>query len=235
MTGSSNQRMPSSPKALRGAGRGRAVEAVVGVDHEAAVRAEKVLHRAGAGHVVGKLGAPDLDLHAVEAALEVALDAGDQLLQREGEVDAAAIGAGRVRRSAGHAPERLARAPAPDVPEGDVDGRIGEARDAAAADIVGVPVHRLGHRLDRAAVAAQQERREVVLDHRPYGVAAATAGVGVAGALRAVGQPDGGGDQLEVAVVAVLRVDKHLVERHLVEARLDRGDGVARLRHAGRR
>jgi hypothetical protein len=63
--------------------------------------------------------------------------------------------------------------------------------------------------------------------HRENRAAAEAAGVGVSGAVDAVGGSDRHGNQLEVRVVAVLGVGQDLVERHPEELGLEFGDVAA--------
>ena len=218
MIGSSNQTRPIGQEGLRRGDRLVHVQRVVGVDHQRDVRPDQFAHRAHAGDVLGQVGLADLDLDAVEAAREIAAHAGEQFLQREVQVDAAAVGAAAVARPTRHLPQRLAAPFAAQVPERDVHRRDREGSDAAAPHVVDLPLHGVVQRLDVVAVAADQEGREIVLDHRQHRVTAAPASIGIAGTFAAVGQAHGGGDQLEVRVVTVPGVGEHFGERHAMAA-----------------
>jgi hypothetical protein len=155
-------------------------KAVVRVHHEGGGGADAVADGGGAGDVVAEVGLADLDLHGVVALVEIAADAGDELLQGEVEVDAAAVDPRLAGGAAGHAPQGGVLAQALEVPKGDVEGGDGEGGDPAAADVVDVPQHRIVEGLGLGGVAAEQEGGEVVLDQGEDRVAAAAAGVGVA-------------------------------------------------------
>ena len=194
---------------------------VVGVDHEGAVGAQDLSDGASTVYVGCEVGLADFDFDAVIACCEIALGLGDQFLQRKVQVDAAAIRFAPVGGSARHLNERLTCAFAAGVPKRDVDGRDRERGNSAPRDVVDMPLHSVVEVIDLSAVFADQERRQVMLDHRGDGSATSATSIGIARAFAAIREADRGGDQLEMGMIAVLRVGQDLGERNLEKLDLD--------------
>ena len=196
---------------------------VVGVDGEHPIRPDELADGGDARDVLLQCGAPEFDFDALEALGEVGLDAAQQLRLVVGQVDPARVAPRAAVEAAEHAPQRLARALALEVPQGDVHGADGEGGDPAARDVVHVPRHRVVQPLDPPGVLPRHAGREVRLDHRLDRQAPLAARVGVTHALFPRGVGDAHDDELEVRVVAVLGVHQHLRQRHAVQLARHRG------------
>ena len=82
-----------------------------------------------------------------------------------------------------------------------------------------VPFQEIPDAVDVRAVASQDCRCQIVLDHGLDRVSAFAPGVRVTGSLAAVFQRHGGGHQLEMRVVAVPGVRQHFRQRNDEETR----------------
>ena len=123
--------------------------------------------------------------------------------------------------TASHLPERAAVRLTSQIPKGGIDRRDGKRGNAAAADVMDVPLHGVIERLDIFRVMSHEKRFQVVPDHRQYRGAAAPACVRIAGAVPAVGQSDRGGNEFEMRMVAVFGVGEDFFKRNAKEPCVD--------------
>ena len=162
-------------------------EALVGVDHDLELPADRLAHRGEPGDVLGHRRPPDLDLGAEETVGLRLQRLGDEFVGRE--VQPAAFGAvdrhARLRAARG-LPQRQPRAPAAPVPQRGVDRRQREARDRADRGRVGVEEEVAPDRLDAVGIAADEPGCEMIAQQRDDRRAAGADRVGVARALAAV-------------------------------------------------
>src|SRR3984893_9793517 len=165
----------------------------VDVDHQLRLRAQGLAHRRDPFDVL--LGfdladfrmiyqmaqmslrrrvAPDLHLHALEAAGAVALGLAGEIVDRLAFlVEAAArIGLDPVAAASEEAVERQFGDFSGDVPQSNVDAADRIHHDAAAAELAGAREHLLPQPFDQQGVLADQHRRQLLLDHPLSGAAA---------------------------------------------------------------
>src|SRR6266404_5464045 len=118
--------------------------------------------------------APDLHLHALEAAGAVALGLAGEIVDRLAFLVEAAAGIGLdpVAAAPEQAVERQFGDLAGDVPERDVDAADRVHDDAAAAKLAGAREHLLPQAFDQQRILADQHRRQLRLDHPLSGAAA---------------------------------------------------------------
>jgi len=113
------------------------------------------------------------------------------------------------------------------IPKGDVDGGDCKRCDAAAADIVNMPLHAVIEGIDILAVLADEEGPQILSDHREHGFPTTPAGIGVASTFLTGFETDGCGDQFEMGVVPMFGVAQHFGERNAKQASINGFD----LRH----
>ena len=166
------------------------------------VRADFLAHRPDPLDVLSQRFLADPHLDGMKAAVHQLPVLFDQFGNGKVEIDAAGIGVHVRVMAAQQAPQGNAELAGLQVPQGDVDGRDGKTRRAAASGVVHVPPHALPQRLDEVGVAALQEGREFALDECDDALAAVQ-GVGIADAFHAILVPQAHDDELGVGHDAV--------------------------------
>ncbi len=165
--------------------RERRAPGAVDVDHQLRVRAQRAAYRRNPRDVLFGVGlaqlgmidqmaqmglrrriAPDLHLHAVEAAGAVAFGLAGKIVDRLAFLVKAAAGIGLdpLAAAAEKAIERQPGDLAGDVPERDVDAADRIHDDAAAAKLSGAREHLLPQPLDQQRVLADQHRLQQLVD-----------------------------------------------------------------------
>ena len=89
-----------------------------------------------------------------------------------------------------------------------------------------MPLHRIVESLHIFSVLPDQERRQIVRDHRSRRVPSATAIVRVARAAASIFERNSRRYEMKMAVAAVLGINQYLIERHVEQARFDRRDAA---------
>jgi hypothetical protein len=146
------------------------------------------------------LGLADLDLEGLEAVRPPAPDLVDQRVQRLVQIDAAGIGQDALAAGAEQCHQRFAGLLRGQIPECDVEGRQRGRGHPAAAHVVEV-MPALVPQAARRCRLADDERCDVVVEHRPERHAAGARGVAEAGADKAGVGCHVGDDQLDVGDV----------------------------------
>ena len=189
---------PGQIEVLQGATGARgllAVPLLIGVDHQRKLVAEQLAHGTHALDVDRQIGLPDLQLDAANAAVAGDLHVLQHLIQRRVQIAARGVVALHgIALRAQQLGQRQAGALGFQVPQGDVKGRDGLRREAAAAH-AGTGPQQLGEQArDVVRVLTDQVGRQF-LGVRVHAGAAGALGVAKADAFVAIARADLGKDE----------------------------------------
>jgi len=170
---------------------------LVGVDHDVEVRADGLADRGQPLTVLLAARLPDLHLDALEPRILRGEGTGHQVVGAQVQPAALRVVEGDVAaEAAGEAPERQTGTAGGDVPQRRVDGREGQRGDGAGRRGAGRGEQAEPDRFDAVGLLSDQDREQVVAQHREHRATPCPDRVGVSEAVQAIARGELDEDRL---------------------------------------